>query len=107
MALLSLVISVLDILSLVILLFIINFYTQRGSPAKPPYLPEWLADRHSILLILFFLLFFIFKNIGGFLVYQAQNRFVYHVATRISQGNLLRFLEGNYMDYTHLDSSVL
>jgi ABC-type bacteriocin/lantibiotic exporter with double-glycine peptidase domain len=106
MALLSLIVSVIDIFSLVLLLFIINFYTQ-GSLKPISYLPGWLADRHSILLILIFFLFFIVKSIFGFLIFQSQNRFVYQVATRISQANLLRYLEGNYTDYTHLDSSVL
>jgi len=107
MALLSLAVSILDIFSLVALLYTINSYTQKGSFNRSVFLPHWLNNPDSILLVLLFLLFFIGKSFCGFLVYQAQNHFVYRVASRISKSNLLRYLEGGYGDYANLDSSVL
>ena len=104
--LLNLIVSVIDILSLAALLFIINIYTLQSVSARTTYLPAWLSDRNSILLIFLFTLFFILKSIGGFLVFQAQNRFVYHVASRISQANLIRYLNGAYSNYVNVDSSV-
>jgi ABC-type bacteriocin/lantibiotic exporter with double-glycine peptidase domain len=107
LVILNLIVSVLDIFSIATILFIINFYTISNSQVKSRYLPGWLADHHSLLLILLFFLFFLIKSIGGFLIFQSQSRFVYKVATRISQSSLLRYLEGSYANYTLPDSSVL
>lgn len=41
----------------------------------------------------------------GFLVFRQQFKFVYSVATRISKEKLLQFLNGNYSDFVHTDSS--
>ena len=37
---------------------------------------------------------------------QSQYRFVYRVASRISETNLLRYLEGTYSDYVQVDAAV-
>jgi len=37
---------------------------------------------------------------------QSQYRYVYRVASRISESNLLRYLEGSYTDYVRVDASV-
>jgi ABC-type multidrug transport system fused ATPase/permease subunit len=103
----NLLVSLLDIFSLIILLFLIRFYSPEGAGNRISLLPSWLANRDSLAFILAFLVFFIGKSWAGFLVYQAQSRFVYRVASRISRGNLLKYLEGNYAGYVHQDSSVL
>jgi ABC-type multidrug transport system fused ATPase/permease subunit len=104
---LNMIVSVIDILSLAVLLFIINFYTQGIHPLKLNYLPGWIFNRDTVYLILFFFIFFVMKSVAGFFVFQSQNRFVYEVASRISEGNLLNYLEGTYTDYINEDSSVL
>ena len=104
---LSMTVSLIDILSLALLLFIINFYTQGINPLRSRYLPEWIFNRDAIYLILLFFIFFMLKSVFGFFVFQSQSRFVYEVASRISEGNLLRYLEGAYADYVNVDSSVL
>jgi ABC-type multidrug transport system fused ATPase/permease subunit len=103
----NMIVSVIDILSLAMLLFIINFYTQGTHPSKLNYLSGWIFNRDSIYLILLFFIFFMMKSVAGFFVFQSQNRFVYEVASRISEGNLQNYLEGSYTDYTNEDSSVL
>jgi len=102
---LNVVISLLDIFSLALLLFIINFYTQNSNYAIP-FLPQWLLNKHSVALILCFLLFFLLKNIAAHFVYSRQYNYVYNVASRISGANLLNYLEGNYADHVHIDSAV-
>jgi ABC-type multidrug transport system fused ATPase/permease subunit len=106
LVILDVVMSILDISSLALLLFIIKFYTTLLPTADIPYLPAWLLDRNSLLLIAIFFLLFSLKNFAGFLVFKAQYHFIYKVASRISENNLLKYLEGNYTEYANIDSSV-
>jgi len=46
------------------------------------------------------------KSIAGYLILQAQYKFVYSTASRISENNLLNYLEGSYTDYVNIDSAV-
>jgi len=103
---LNFIISIIDIASLALLLFVVNFYTKQ-FPVNHSFLPKNLSDQNSILLIAIFLLFFSLKNIAGYFIVQAQYQFVYKTASRISENNLLNYLEGNYQDYVNIDSSVL
>ncbi|HVS97509.1 MAG TPA: ABC transporter ATP-binding protein [Puia sp.] len=99
-------VSVLDIATLGILLYLVAFYTG-GQPAKSiRFLPAWSSDSHSLAPISVFFLFFLVKSAGGLLLTGAQYRFVYRVASRISETNMLRYLEGAYADYIHVDASV-
>jgi ABC-type multidrug transport system fused ATPase/permease subunit len=112
LTLLTLVISVADIASLALLVYIVHFYAQTDialpSPANffPERLAHWLFNRHSVALIAVFFAFFSVKNVAAYLVNKKQTNFVYQVASRISHNNLLQYLEGNYSDYIHTDSSV-
>ena len=99
-------ISILDIVFLVGLLYVINFYTQSAAPSTKYFSPE-LFNEHPVLLISLFLLLFTIKNILGFFVSKAQYNYVYGVASRISRDNLLQYLNGPYTDYIHVDSSVM
>ena len=103
---LDIVISILDILFLALLLFIIHFYTQPVGTNVPTFLPGWLLDNNSLLLITFFFVLFSIKNLAGFLIYRAQSRFVCRVATRIAENKLLNYLEGSYTDYINIDSAA-
>lgn len=102
---LDLLISLADIASLAWLLLIIKIYTQPEASAIP-FLPHWLQDRQSLLPITFFLLLFSAKNLAGFLVYRHQCRFIAQVATRMARHRLLHYLEGAYINYINVDSSV-
>ena len=46
------------------------------------------------------------KNWLSFLIYSAQARLRYGVASRISRQNLLDYLEGDYHQYAHTDSAA-
>jgi len=100
-------ISILDIIFLIVLLYVINFYTQSAVPASTKYFSPALFNEHPVLLIILFLLLFTIKNILGFFISKAQFNYVYGVASRISRDNLLQYLNGPYTDYIHVDSSVM
>ncbi len=97
--------SVADIAGLALLLWVIRLYTA-GPAGGSGFLPGWLGDPQSMWPIgLFFLLFGI-KNWLSFLIYSAQARLRYAVASRISRQNLLYYLEGDYSQYAHTDSAA-
>ena len=100
-------ISIFDIAFLFVLLYVINFFTQATTPASTKYLPPALFNEHPVLLIVVFLFLFTLKNIVGFFISKAQYHFVYGVASRISRDNLLEYLNGPFMDFIHVDSSVM
>jgi ABC-type multidrug transport system fused ATPase/permease subunit len=85
--------SVADIAGLALLLWIIKRYAE--GPVTQSLWPIGL----------FFLAFGI-KNLLSFLVYSAQARLRYGVASRISRQNLLYYLEGDYNQYAHTDSAA-
>lgn len=109
---LTLLISIADIGSLAFLLYIIHFYTQPVEAVSTfaPFLGEpaaqWLFNRSSLILITLFFFIFSVKNAVAYLIQAKQTRFVHEVAARISRNNMLQYLEGNYGDYIHTDSSV-
>jgi ABC-type multidrug transport system fused ATPase/permease subunit len=102
---LNLLISVADIASLAMLVYIVNFYAQASTGNALAWLPLGLGNRNSTGLILVFLLVFSLKNYAGYLINRAQCKFMARVASRISQNNLLNYLEGNYSDYINEDSA--
>jgi len=103
---LNVFISIVDIASLALLVFLISFYTQSGLHVSFASNVHWLSDRNSILPISVFLFLFILKSVFGYWVLDAQFKYVYSVTSRISRFNLLKYLEGSYDDYVHTDSSI-
>ncbi|MFI5186236.1 MAG: ATP-binding cassette domain-containing protein [Chitinophagales bacterium] len=102
---LDIIISVIDILSLVLLLWIIKFYIQPGQN-NLSFLPGWLKNQNSISFIGIFFLLFGIKNISAFLITKAQYKFIGSVAVRISRNNLLNYQQGSFEDFINIDSSV-
>jgi ABC-type bacteriocin/lantibiotic exporter with double-glycine peptidase domain len=94
--------SVADIAGLALLLWVIQLYAGAGFAGAAPG-----AGRGVSLwpIGLFFLLFGI-KNWLSFLIYSAQAKLRYGVASRISRQNLLDYLEGDYDQYAHTDSAA-
>jgi ABC-type multidrug transport system fused ATPase/permease subunit len=100
------IISVLDIAFLVILLYIVHFYTEvHPTPAKPHSLFS-LYERSPLVMMGVFFALFALKNLAGFLVLRLQFRFVYGVASRLSEGNLVQYLDGDLYQYVQVNSSV-
>ena len=104
--LLDVIISVLDIFFLALLLFVIHFYTGPRHAISISYFPFTLLSKYPLSLIIFFFILFSVKNLFGFLVLRMQLRFVYGVASRLSQKKLVNYLDGSYHNYVNVDSSV-
>lgn len=100
------IISIVDIASIGLLVFIVGFYTRQQPVTPAAFLPRWLMDHNSPALIGVFAVFFVLKSVFGYLIVQAQYRFVYSVASRISETNMLHYLEGGYPEYVRIDASV-
>lgn len=103
---LDIVISIVDILSIVLLLWIIQFYIQPAENNKLSFLPEWLADKNSIAIVAIFFLLFGLKNIAGFLIARIHYKFTGRVAIRISRDNLLKYQQSGFTEFVNIDSSV-
>ncbi len=102
----SIVISVADILALIALLWIINFYIQPAANISL-FLPGWLGQKDSPGLISLFLVLFALKNWLAYQVVKLHYAFTGDVAVRISQNNLQQFQHSSYHDYVNTDSSAL
>lgn len=106
LSLLDIVVSSIDILFLAGLLWIIQFYVQPGNDSKPAFLPDWLANRDSVLFIAVFVLLFTVKNLAGFIISRAQFTFISSVALRLSRNNLASYQQASFHEFVNIDSSV-
>jgi ABC-type bacteriocin/lantibiotic exporter with double-glycine peptidase domain len=103
---LSLVVSIADILSLAFLFFVINFYTPQSVALNISFISKFGIHAHSILPAVFLLIAFAAKSLGGYYVYRAQQKFVNNVSSRISGTNLLKYMEGSFEDHVNIDSAA-
>lgn len=106
LVLLDVIVSVLDISFIVLLLFIIQFYSATGHAGKYSGWYIHLFGNAPLLPVFIFFLLFSVKNIFAFMVFRGQYRFIYEVASRISKNRLLHYMEGSYTDYVQTDSAV-
>jgi ABC-type multidrug transport system fused ATPase/permease subunit len=98
-------INIIDIASLALLVIIVNYYSIP-SATLPSFFPAALTGKSSLNLIGTFLIFFIVKSVIGYFISRFQFKFIYSVASRLSGENLLKYLEGTFEDYIHVDSAV-
>jgi ABC-type multidrug transport system fused ATPase/permease subunit len=104
--LLTVVVNIVDIAALALLVLLVSVYTQGTLHSNVPQRLNWLLDRNSMMPISLIVVLFIAKSLLGYWVHVSQYRYVYKVASRISETNLLKYLEGNYTDFVSVDSSV-
>ena len=83
------VISFVDILSLAFLICVIQFYIRPSQSKLLLFLPSWLVNRQSIILIAIFFFLFAIKNLLAFFITRAQNNFIASAAVRVSKNNLI------------------
>src|SRR5205814_8430664 len=102
----DIVISLIDILSLALLLWIIKFYVQPEQTNNLPFLRGWLADKGSLLFITLFFFLFGIKNLAAFFITKAQYKFISGVAVRISRKNLLNYQKAEFSEFVNIDSSA-
>ncbi|MBB3054649.1 ATP-binding cassette domain-containing protein [Mucilaginibacter gotjawali] len=98
-------IGLLDIVFLGGLLIVVNFYTSGELPGHPVYLQS-ISHRNPLLLVSTFLLLFSLKNWFGYLLTKKEYAFFYNIASRLSQRNVMHYLQGNYVQFVNTDSSV-
>jgi ABC-type multidrug transport system fused ATPase/permease subunit len=103
---LDIIVSMVDIISLALLLWIIQFYIQPGQTNSLSFLPAWLANPNSVLFIAVFVLLFGLKNWAAFLIARANYRFISKVAIRISHNNLVNYQQAAFEAFVNTDSSV-
>lgn len=106
LAILDILISVADILSLVLLLWIIQFYVKPDYDRDLSFLPWWLASPDSIGFIAVFFVFFSLKNLAAYLVTRSQHAFSSRVAIRISRDKLLDYQRAGFGEFVNTDSSI-
>ncbi|MGG9964222.1 ATP-binding cassette domain-containing protein [Ferruginibacter sp. SUN106] len=104
--LLDIFISLLDIFSLAVLLWIIQLYVQPGHKSSLSFLPASIAKANSVLFIALFVIFFAIKNWSAYLVSKAYNTFSSKVAIRISQQNLINYQQAAFEEFINKDSSA-
>lgn len=102
----DLLINLLDILSLALLLWIIQFYIQPGKESNLPYLPGWLSGRKAIWFIAFFFLLFGIKNLLAYSISRSHFRFIGKVAIRVSSQNLQHYQGSGMEEFVNVDSST-
>ena len=102
---LNTIVSILDIVSLAVLLLVVNFYIDAAD-TRLNFLPGRIADRHSPALIALFVLLFSIKNLFAHWVTRLQYLYAYNVATRISAQQLVDYFKADYTEHTHTDSAV-
>ena len=101
---LNIFISIADVASLALLLLVINFYISSAADSLG-FLPAWMLDPRSAILIASFFILFGIKNFFGILISSAQFKFISKVAVRISQNKLMNYQQGRYDDFVNIDSS--
>ena len=102
---LDIIISIIDIVSLALLLWIIQFYIQPGDSKLLSFLPGWLVSKHSVWLIAIYFVFFALKNMAGFYIDKAHYKFNSRVAVRISHNKLVNYQNAGYDEFINIDSS--
>jgi ABC-type multidrug transport system fused ATPase/permease subunit len=105
LASLDVIINCIDIFSLVLLLWIVQFYIQPQQTELLSFLPAWLTDKNSITFIGVFFFLFSTKNIVAFLIAKAQNIFIATVAVRISKNNLSGYQNAQFDEFVNVDSA--
>ena len=95
--------SVIDILSLVALLWIIQFYLGGENQS---FIPSWMPERSSLWPIGIFVILFAIKNTVGFFISRVGHSFISNVALRISVLNLKNYQQAPFEEFINVDSSV-
>jgi ABC-type bacteriocin/lantibiotic exporter with double-glycine peptidase domain len=99
-------ISALDIAFLALTILVVNFYIKGSLVPAIRWFPHWLFLPDSILLIAVFFIPFGIKNIIAYLVTVSRFRFIYGVASRLSDRNIRQYLKTDYMHFVNIDSAV-
>jgi ABC-type bacteriocin/lantibiotic exporter with double-glycine peptidase domain len=106
LASLDIIINLVDIFSLALLLWIIQFYIQPTQSKTLSILPAWMMNKGSIAFLAIFFFLFVIKNLLAFFIVSAQNNFTAAIAVRISKHNLISYQRADFEEFVNTDSSV-
>jgi ABC-type bacteriocin/lantibiotic exporter with double-glycine peptidase domain len=106
LSMLDVVINIADILSLALLLWIVKLYIQPIHEQRFSFLPTWMTDNSSVIVIAVFVLLFGIKNWLGYLIAGAQFKFISKIAVRISKNNLVNYQQARFSEFINTDSSA-
>ena len=96
--------SLIDIVTLAAFVYIMR-YILVADLSSAPYFVRFIFD-HLILSAVCFTSLFYLKNIGAYYLGSLEQRFVYKVATRISEERLDAYFELPFAEYTSKNSSA-
>lgn len=99
------VVSMLDIVFLVALLYVVSLY-MKTAHEPVGLLSAAIFKKYPVLLVTAFFVLYSLKNYAALLISKTQFNFIYKVASRISKEKLIQYLRGNYSEYVETDSSV-
>lgn len=105
LAALDVMINCIDIVSLALLLWIVQFYIEPQQNRLFNFWDSWLLNKNSIAFIAIFFFLFSIKNLIAFLIARAQNNFTASVAVRISKNNLAAYQNAEFHEFVNVDSS--
>jgi len=105
MAAADLLMSIADVAFLVALVLIINIYTGNNAVRIPAYF-NFFKQANPVMVTGIFLVLFCLKNLAGIWLSKNQYHFVYGVASRLSEKNMISYLKSGYMQFINVDSSV-
>jgi len=99
-------ISALDIAFLGLTVLVINFYVKNSALPYTSWLPGSFNNQNSILLIASFFVLFGIKNLVAYWIASTRYRFIYKVASRLSEKGIRQYLKKDYLNFVNVDSSV-
>ena len=103
---LDITISLLDIFSLALLLWLVQFYIQPKTAIHFFFIDTAFLQKHATAAMGLFFIAFAVKNCIAILVNHKLFRFIGRVAVRISALNLSYFQQASFQQFTDIDSSV-
>lgn len=105
LSILDIFISIIDILSLAILLWIIKSYIQPAHD-NLSFLPGWIFGNSPVMLFAVFVILFAAKNWLGFIISRAQYKFIGQIAVRLSETSLIKYQQARFSEFIYTDSSA-
>jgi ABC-type multidrug transport system fused ATPase/permease subunit len=104
--LLNVLLSIADIGSIALVFVVLNIYSGKPVTWILPILDQLNIHQQSFAPAIFLILIFILKSTAGYFITKAQFRYISDVASRLTEKNLLLYLEGSYENYVNVDSAV-
>jgi ABC-type bacteriocin/lantibiotic exporter with double-glycine peptidase domain len=102
----DILINLADLVFLAGLVLVVQFYIQPLNPILSGFLPSFLSDPHSPLLILVFFGLFLIKNVLAVVLSGKQSSFYRDVTVRLSSNNLSHYQSMSFQDFLDSESAV-